>query len=190
VSGHAAAVPRGIDQEHLVAPLASPLLAQDQQAGGDASPIENVEGQRDHRVDQPRIEQRLADQVLVVRLAALQLRIAVVVELLSLFFHFRLTAEEHTLRADDAGTSVIGERGDDVQDEGIVTVAGRRRLETSTAAEAPERVLVAFLAEDLLLELVPLLLVVGLLLWLQPPEFVGERKIGEHERELFHVPVF
>ena len=185
-----AVVPRGVDQQHLVAALGRALLAQDQQAGGHAGPVEDVERQRDHGVDQPRLEQRLADQVLVVGLAALHLRVAVVVELARLLLDLGLAAEEHALRADDAGAAVVGERGEDVQDEGVVAVAGGRRLEAGAAAEAAERVLEALLAEDLLLELVLLLLVVRLLLRLQPPELVGEREIGEHERELLHPPVF
>ena len=76
-----------------------------------------------------------------------------------------------------------------MEDERVVAVAGRGRLEAGAAAEAAERVLEALLAEDLLLELV-LLLVVRLLLRLQPPELVGEREIGEHQRELPHPPVF
>ena len=122
--------------------------------------------------------------MLVVGLAALDLRIAVVVELAGFLLDLRLAAKQHALRADDAGAAVVGERGEDVQDEGVVAIAGGRRLERRAAPEAAERVLVALLAEDLLLELVLLLLVVRLLLRLQPPELVREREIGEHQREL------
>src|SRR5437867_4038195 len=110
--------------------------------------------------------------MLVVSLAALQLRVPVVVQLLRLLLDFRLATEEHALRADDAGAAVVAERGEDVEDEGVVAVAGRRGLESCAAAEAPKRILVAFLAEDLLLELFLPLLVVRLLLRLQPPKLV------------------
>jgi hypothetical protein len=68
-----------------------------------------------------------------------------------------------------------------VEDERVVAVAGRGRLEAGAAAEPAERVLEALLAEGLLLELILLLLVVGLLLRLQPPELVGEREVGEDQ---------
>ena len=62
----------------------------------------------------------------VVGLAALDFRVAVVVELASLLLDFRLAAEQHALRADDAGAALLGQRGEDVQDEGVVAVAGGR----------------------------------------------------------------
>ena len=107
-----------------------------------------------------------------------------------LFLDFRLAAEEHALRADDAGPPVIGERSEDVEDERVVPVAGRRRMEAGAAAETTERVLVALLAEDLLLEPGLPGLVVGLLLRLHPPVVVRERKIGEHQREPAHLAIF
>lgn len=163
----------------MVAARGRTLLAEDEQAGGHTGSVEDVEREGNHGIDQPRLEQRLADEVLVVGLATFHSRIAVVVELPRLLLDLRLAAKEHTLRADDAGAAVVRERGQDVQDEGVVAVAGRGRLEAGAAAEAAEWVLEPLLAEDLLLELVFLLLVVGLLLRLQPPELIGERKIGE-----------
>src|SRR5208337_2252344 len=41
-----------------------------------------------------------------------------------------------------------------------------------------------------LLELVLLLFVIRLLLWFEPPELIGERKIRKDERELLDVTVF
>src|SRR4051812_24323930 len=102
--------------------------------------------------------------MLVVGFAPLHLRIAVVVELARLLLDLRLAAKQHALGADDACTAVVSERGQDVEDEGVVPVAGRGRLETGAAAEAAEEVLEPLLSEDLLLELVLLLFVVGLLL--------------------------
>src|SRR5437867_3527906 len=120
--------------------------------------------------------------MLVVCLATLHLRVAVVVELAGLLPDLGLAAEEHALRADDTRATVVVERGQNVEDERIIAVPGRGRRESGTAAEAAERVLEALLAEDLLLQLVLLLLVVGLLLRLQPPELVGEREIREDQR--------
>ena len=114
--------------------------------------------------------------------------VAVIVELAGFLFDLRLTAKEHTLGADDARAALVGERSEDVQDKGVVTVAGRRSAEGGAATEAAVGVFVAFLAEDLFLEFLLLLLVVRLLLRLQPPELVGEREIGEDQRELLDGP--
>src|SRR5262245_30738219 len=125
----------------------------------------------------------------VVSLAALDNGIAVVVELARFFFNLRLAAKEDALRADDAGTSIVRERGKNVEDEGVITIAGGWRAERRAPPEAAKRVLVALFAEGLFLELVLLLFVVRLLLRLQPPKFVREWKIGEDEGELFHLAV-
>jgi hypothetical protein len=96
--------------------------------------------------------------VFVVGLAALHLRVAIVIELARLLLDFGLASKEHALRADDPGAAIVGERSEDVQDEGIVAVAGRWRPEARAASEAAKRVLKPFLAEDLFLELVLLFL--------------------------------
>jgi hypothetical protein len=89
--------------------------------------------------------------VFVVCLAAFELRGAIFVVLAGLLFDFGLAAKEHALRADDAGAPVVIERGQDVQDESIIAIRGRRRFEACAASEASERVFVALFAEDLLL---------------------------------------
>ena len=110
--------------------------------------------------------------MLVVRLSTFDLRVAILVELFRLLLDFRLAAKQHTLRADDARAAAVGERGEDVEDERVVAVASRGSFEGRAPAEAAERILEALFAEDLLLEPVLLLLVVGLLLQFQPPDTV------------------
>ncbi len=84
---------------------------------------------------------------------------------------------------------MVGQRCEDVQDECIVPITGRRRLETGAAAEAAIRVFISLLAKDHHLEFGLLCFVIGLLFRFEPPEVVGERKIGEDERELHHLAV-
>src|SRR5262245_56065997 len=102
--------------------------------------------------------------MLVVGLAALDDRVAVVLELSGFFFNFRLATKQHALRADDARAALVGERGEDVQDEGVIAVASGRCLERRAPPEAGIGVLETLLAEDFFLELVLFLLVVRLLL--------------------------
>src|SRR5688572_4922908 len=98
--------------------------------------------------------------MLVVGLAFPELRIAVVVELAGFFLHLRLAAEEHALRTNDTRAPGLRERGDDVQDEGVIAIRSRRRFERRPAPEAAEQVFVTFLGEDFLLQLVLLLFVI------------------------------
>src|SRR5262245_49649084 len=114
--------------------------------------------------------------MLVVGFPALHFRIAVLVELACLLLDLRLSAEQDTLRTHNSGTAIVGERRKNVQDEGVIAVAGRWCLEARTAAEAAEGILVPFFDEDLLLELVLLFLVVRLLLRFEPPELVRKRE--------------
>jgi hypothetical protein len=183
-------VSRSIDEQYLISMFGRALFTQDQKAAGDARPIENIQRQGNHGVDQPGVEQGLPDQMFVVSLAALQLWITVVIELARLLLELGLAPKKHALRANNPSATIVGERRDNVQNKRIVPVAGGRCLKSRTAAEAAERVFVPFLAKDLLFELVVLFFVVRLLLRLEPPELVREGKIGENERELLDVPIF
>src|SRR5262249_27560911 len=96
--------------------------------------------------------------MLVVGFAAPHLRIAIIVELTRLLLDLGLAPEKHALRAHNTGAAIVSERGENMQDEGVVAVSSRPRLEPGPATEAAERVLESFLAEDLLLKPVLLFL--------------------------------
>lgn len=81
---------------------------------GTPAPVKDVQRQRDHRIDHMRLEECAADTVLVVGLAALDLRCAILADLASLLLDFGLAAEEHTLRANDAGAPLVRECGEDM----------------------------------------------------------------------------
>src|SRR5262245_52981696 len=101
--------------------------------------------------------------MLVIGLATLQLRVAVAIKLAGFILHLRLAAEEHALRTDHTCTPSVGERGKDVEDEGIVTIARWWAMEPRATPEAAIGVFVALFSEDLLLELILLFLVIRLL---------------------------
>jgi hypothetical protein len=49
-------VPRRVDEQHLIAAFHRALLAQDEQTGRDARPVEHIERQRDHGIDESGVE--------------------------------------------------------------------------------------------------------------------------------------
>ena len=76
-----------------------------------------------------------------------------------------------------------------MEDEGIVAVARWRAMEPRATPEAAVGVFVALFYEDFLLEPVLFPLIIRLLFGFQPPEVIREREIGQHEGELFDLPV-
>ncbi len=83
----------------------------------------------------------------IVGFAAAHDGVAVIVELAGFLLDFGLAAEQDALGADDAGAAVVGERGENVEDESVVAVPGRRSAERGAATEPAVGVFVAFLAE-------------------------------------------
>src|SRR5712691_1216159 len=108
----------------------------------------------------------------VIGLAAFDFRIAVAVELASLFLYLRLTAKEHALGTNHPCPPGVGKRSEDMEDEGVIPIARGRAMKARASPEAAIRVFVAILPEDFLLEIVLLLLVIRLLFGLEPPEII------------------
>ncbi len=117
LGGEFAVVARGVNEEDFLPVAFAPLFFQDEEAGGHARAVEDVQRQGDDGVHQTGVEQGLADFVFIIGLAAFYLRIAVVVELAGFLLDLRLAAEKHALRADDAGAAGLREGGEDVEDE-------------------------------------------------------------------------
>src|SRR5260370_40211120 len=74
-----------------------------------------------------------------------------------------------------------------MNNESIVTITDGWSFESRAPPETAKGIFVTFFAEDFLLQLVFLLLVICLLLRLEPPELVRERKISEDQGELFYL---
>ena len=110
--------------------------------------------------------------MLVIGLAAFDLRVTIVVKLVGFFLHLRLAAEEHVLWTDHARAPGVGERGKDVEAEGIVTLARWLARESPATPEAAVGGFVALFGKDFLLEPILLSLIIRLLCGFQPPEVV------------------
>ena len=100
--------PARVDHEHAL-PLGRVLLVDDDDAGRDARPEEQVGREPDDPLDEPALEEVLADVGLGV------------------------AAEEDAVREDDGPLPRALERGDDVEEEGVVAVLRRGHAEAEPA---------------------------------------------------------
>jgi hypothetical protein len=100
-------MPRGVNEEHFIVTLGWTFSAKDKQTRRNTGGVEDVQWQRDYGIDEAGFKQGLADQVLIVSLPALVLGVAFAVEFPSLFFEFRLAAEQYTLGANDPGSTAV-----------------------------------------------------------------------------------
>ena len=109
----------GIDHEDAAVANSSPgsaFLVQHQNAGGNAGAVEQVGGQADDALDEAAPNEVLADH----RLGT--------------------APEQHAVRVNHRALAGALERGEDVQQEGVVAVLGRRDAEVETAIQVVGRV--------------------------------------------------